>query len=971
MAQALSKRTHQATGVTFRSVKDPLANSLRYISQKPAHPSSVILDHHSCSSNNSDSLNRRVFARSRRRTKLCHSSLPKKRHRRRCVGMLSLFDVLEHILQTGPSHYANIPTLPSNQSTSSSSSSTSSSICLSHQPTAECSALTTSSSHSASHLHTPLSPPMDILSSRRPPTSPSYHPQAGPSSAQSSHCFQAPPSAPSQVTSPAYGRTPQPRAVFSQTLSDCCLARPPSPVTEPVLVPPPPTNKVAEFAAQMICYLWFAEPSSLERSSTLRQTTPSSTSPTLFPHSQTQSAPISTAQLVPNPEFVVFIHNVLNTTQLSHSVVLLALFYIHRLKCLNPIKPNPKSEYRIGVVSLMLANKMLDDHTYTAKTWSDVSRLPLSSLNDGEIEFLQGLNFELHVNIRDFSAWFRLLHGMVHLKDRHTANALASGPRTRWFKKMRVVSGEGLNVLEGLVSPIRNSGLMKEEEDKATKANLKIAPPTPSCPSSHSTTRQVSHPSRPSAETPAAQRTHPYNLRRSARNVSQISTTRSMHSLKQSNISPSSGGSTSTHYPPPSWGPSPLVPSAYSRPMVPLPHFTTLPDNGQRELPDSHQKGHAVSSYQPYHSTPTPTVIAGDKRHFSETVDSDDATRRQSRRRVAASVSTPTFFPHPPSSASSSTTTSRKLSNLSLHHRLPPISLTASSSPPTPSSTLVHPPQYIQLTSQEASYPALNYLGNAIVPLQPGSAHQGTELYFHSLTAGQRGPGQLVRQDVRACLPDSAQQVYVFGSQPWRQGTPMDARPLQTSNHNPGSVGIRLMVPNERGCVSQQSSPAHHRPVGASRWSPPALGDIYTTNPQAQKPKAEALSVVLPPIYRQQQSHHPLISQSSPVHPSSPDQPFPSSKHPFGSSTLRPSPTHFELPVPVYSNFSNAGMPSVIWHDPNSTPSSAGYSQLHQFSSQPRAPTTSLPSHHLHPHQQQQQRMLSRVRSVVETCHAR
>ncbi|EGG12943.1 uncharacterized protein MELLADRAFT_87181 [Melampsora larici-populina 98AG31] len=897
--------------------------------------------------------------------------------------MLSLFDVLEHILHTGPSHYANIPTLPSNQSTSSSSSSSSSSISLSHQPTVECnSALTTSSSHSVPHLHTPLSLPMDPLSSRRPPTSPPYQPQAGPSSAQSSHCFHAPPSAPPLVTSPVYSRTPQPRAVFSQTLSDCCLARPPSPVTEPVLVPPPPTNKVAEFAAQMICYLWFAEPSSLERSSTLRQTTPSSTSPQLFPNSQSQSAPISTAQLVPNPEFVVFIHNVLNTilnggilfaqfaAQLSHSVVLLALFYIHRLKCLNPIKPNPKSEYRIGVVSLMLANKMLDDHTYTAKTWSDVSRLPLASLNDGEIEFLQGLNFELHVNIRDFSAWFRLLHGMVHLKDRHTANALASGPRTRWFKKMRVVSGEGLNVLEGLVSPIRNSSLMKEEEDKATKAKLGIAPPTPSCPPAQSTARQSSLPSRPSADTPVAQRTHPYNLRRSARNGSQIPSTRSMHSLKQSNISPSSGPSNQTHYPPPSWGPSPLVPSAYSRPMVPLPNFTPLRDNGQRELADSRQKGRAVSSYQPYHSTPTPTVVAGDKRHFSETVDSQDATRRQSRKRVVAPVSTPTFFPHPPSSASSSTTTSRKLSNLSLHHRLPPISLTASSSPPTPSSSQVQPPQYIQLTSQESSYPALNYLGNAIVPLQPGSAHQGTELYFHSLTAGHRGPGQLVRQDVRACLPDSAQQVYVFGSQPWRQGTPMDTRPLPTSHHNPGSVGIRLMVPNGRGCVSQQSSPAHHHPLGASRWSPPALNDIYPTNHQGHKPKAETLSVVLPPIYhRQQQPHYPLISQSSPVHSSSPDQPFPSSAHPIGSSTLRPSPTHFEIPVPVYSNFSNAGMPSVIWHDPNSTPSSTAYPALHQFANQPRG-STSLPSHHLHPHQHQQ-RMLSRVRSVVETCHAR
>lgn len=102
VAEAFSKRTHQATGVTFRSVKDPLANSLRYISQKPTHPSSVFLD---SLSNSSESLNRPDFGQSRSRKKPRHSPLPQKRHWRRCVGMLSLFDVLEHILQTGPSHY--------------------------------------------------------------------------------------------------------------------------------------------------------------------------------------------------------------------------------------------------------------------------------------------------------------------------------------------------------------------------------------------------------------------------------------------------------------------------------------------------------------------------------------------------------------------------------------------------------------------------------------------------------------------------------------------------------------------------------------------------------------------------------------------------------------------------------------------------------------------------------------------------
>lgn len=46
----------------------------------------------------------------------------------------------------------------------------------------------------------------------------------------------------------------------------------------------------------------------------------------------------------------------------------------------------------------MLANKILDDHTYTNKTWSEVSGLPLNVLNGAEEEFLQGLEFDLHVS---------------------------------------------------------------------------------------------------------------------------------------------------------------------------------------------------------------------------------------------------------------------------------------------------------------------------------------------------------------------------------------------------------------------------------------------------------------------------------------------------------------------------------------------------------------------------------------------
>lgn len=644
--------------------------------------------------------------------------------------------------------------------------------------------------------------------------------------------------------------------------------------------------------------------------------------------------------------------------------------------------------------------------SYTAKTWSDVSRLPLPSLNDGEIEFLQGLNFELHVNIRDFSAWFRLLHGMVNLKDRHTAAALASGPRTRWFKKMRVVSGEGLDVLEGLVSPIRNSTLMKEEEEKIAKE--KVAPPTPTRPVHAS---RLATSTGPCHEPPAPQPSHPYNLRRSARNVSQMAPARPVHSLRQSTISPSVGSSP-VHYAPPSWGPSPLVPGNYTRPVLPLPNVTPLQANGYPRS-NTNSKARTVSSYHHCDSARTSASSTSHKRNLSDTFDSQESVSSQSRKRMAPV--TPGLC-----SAHVSSVNSIKPPSMTGHTRLPPMALSKTSSPS--GSTSQGLPRFVQVSSQEPSLcPQINYLGNAIVPLQPAPPHQGTELYFHSLAAGQRGPGQLVRQDVHSALLDS--QVYVFGSQPWRQGTPMDSAPIAKPA---GPGGLRLMQV-ARGCISQQSSPCHHDRT----WSPPTSAGFYQTGIQTQNPAVEkanilvhsnkllsqtshpSSSIVLPPINpHQRRSFLAPMSQSSPPMPTdtSPQQMFSGQFSTHPSHSTRPasnqvSPIHHSSasgyptslcivePPPTYSNFSNAGMPGVIWHPQPGISSSSSVSPSYLVQpprTQPpllRVPNVPLhvesgrlPSHHLHPHQhprhsqgssQANARVLSRTKSAVtnsRTC---
>ncbi|KAH0589992.1 hypothetical protein H2248_000174 [Termitomyces sp. 'cryptogamus'] len=163
---------------------------------------------------------------------------------------------------------------------------------------------------------------------------------------------------------------------------------------------------VAEKTCEMICYLWFAaaeHPYPTPTSSPLGKRNPATT----------------TLQLLATPTFVQFMHKLLETTQVSQSVIVLALHYIYRLKDRNRFTPaQPGSEFRIAVAALMMANKFLDDNTYTNKTWSDVSGIELAEINRMEKEFLAGVDFNLYVDQPTYESWLNLLKGLVLAKER-------------------------------------------------------------------------------------------------------------------------------------------------------------------------------------------------------------------------------------------------------------------------------------------------------------------------------------------------------------------------------------------------------------------------------------------------------------------------------------------------------------------------------------------------------------------------
>ena len=105
---------------------------------------------------------------------------------------------------------------------------------------------------------------------------------------------------------------------------------------------------LAEKTCEMVCYLWFSS------------NTPSSRRHHFVPQSNPQTASL---QFSVSPHFVQFMQKVLETTQVSQSVIVLSLHYIFRLKERNRLTNSlPGSEFRVAIAALMMANKFVDEY---------------------------------------------------------------------------------------------------------------------------------------------------------------------------------------------------------------------------------------------------------------------------------------------------------------------------------------------------------------------------------------------------------------------------------------------------------------------------------------------------------------------------------------------------------------------------------------------------------------------------------
>ncbi|KAI8097808.1 uncharacterized protein B0P05DRAFT_582796 [Gilbertella persicaria] len=161
-------------------------------------------------------------------------------------------------------------------------------------------------------------------------------------------------------------------------------------------------SEIAEFSSTMVYLMWHA------RRQSVMDLHSSSKTDTITHNNNSLEQTRVTADManMTSAAFKKF------STQLSESVVLLSLKYIAMLLQNNPhIQGADGSEYRLFTVALMLANKFLDDNTFTNKTWSEVSGMKVTDLNIMELEFLDVLRFELTIRKEEYERWRTALFG--------------------------------------------------------------------------------------------------------------------------------------------------------------------------------------------------------------------------------------------------------------------------------------------------------------------------------------------------------------------------------------------------------------------------------------------------------------------------------------------------------------------------------------------------------------------------------
>ncbi|KAF4636945.1 hypothetical protein G7Y89_g1123 [Cudoniella acicularis] len=116
-----------------------------------------------------------------------------------------------------------------------------------------------------------------------------------------------------------------------------------------------------------------------------------------------------------SPAFRKFVSGLLSSTRLPSTTILLGMNYLARR--VNMLSSGPRDfkisdgqVWRMLTIGLLLGSKFLDDNTFQNRSWSEVSGISVAELNKLEHEWLEGIAWNLYVNLdesKDFKAWLQ------------------------------------------------------------------------------------------------------------------------------------------------------------------------------------------------------------------------------------------------------------------------------------------------------------------------------------------------------------------------------------------------------------------------------------------------------------------------------------------------------------------------------------------------------------------------------------
>ena len=115
-----------------------------------------------------------------------------------------------------------------------------------------------------------------------------------------------------------------------------------------------------------------------------------------------------------HPEFRRYVSQVLTSTRLPSSTILLGLHYLAvRMTMLSARGDHSYGGgdvYNLLTTALLLGSKFLDDNTFQNRSWSDVSNISVKKLNAFESEWLLDIKWDMHFDPSDpkgFALWRR------------------------------------------------------------------------------------------------------------------------------------------------------------------------------------------------------------------------------------------------------------------------------------------------------------------------------------------------------------------------------------------------------------------------------------------------------------------------------------------------------------------------------------------------------------------------------------